>query len=83
MTLKPILLLGAVVAVGALSIPIHNAQMPFDMPVFTATRVYKTVTDTPPYIVTRTTTMTWTQSPTTSIPFPTGPGQIVSSAEIS
>ncbi|KAJ7711885.1 hypothetical protein B0H16DRAFT_1627222 [Mycena metata] len=43
-------------------------------PVFTATRVYETITDVPPYIITATTTMTWTQSPSTSIAHPTGPG---------
>ncbi|KAJ7186532.1 hypothetical protein C8R46DRAFT_1024581 [Mycena filopes] len=65
-------------------------------PVFTATRVYQTITDVPPYIVTATTTMTWTyvldhcililircadefittrsQSPSTTIAHPTGPG---------
>jgi hypothetical protein len=39
---------------------VDDAQMPFDMPVFTATRVYRTTTDVPPYIVDRTTTMMWT-----------------------
>ncbi|KAJ7436509.1 hypothetical protein B0H11DRAFT_656900 [Mycena galericulata] len=29
-------------------------------PVFTATRVFQTLTDVPPYIITATTTMTWT-----------------------
>ncbi|KAJ7358442.1 hypothetical protein B0H14DRAFT_3433812 [Mycena olivaceomarginata] len=43
-------------------------------PVFTATRVYQTITDVPPYIVTATTTMTWTQSPSTTFVHPTGPG---------
>ncbi|KAJ6592398.1 hypothetical protein B0H19DRAFT_1245274 [Mycena capillaripes] len=43
-------------------------------PVFTATRVYQTITDVPPYIVTATTTMTWTQSPSTTFAHPTGPG---------
>ncbi|KAJ7026622.1 hypothetical protein C8F04DRAFT_1267844 [Mycena alexandri] len=43
-------------------------------PVFTATRVYETITDVPPYIVTATTTVIWTQSPSTSIAHPTGPG---------
>jgi hypothetical protein len=36
-----------------------TAQMPFDMSVFTATRVHRTITDVPPYIADRT-TMTWT-----------------------
>ncbi|KAF7355907.1 hypothetical protein MVEN_00919700 [Mycena venus] len=43
-------------------------------PVFTATRVYQTLTDVPPYIITATTTMTWTQSPSTTFAHPTGPG---------
>ncbi|KAJ6494283.1 hypothetical protein C8R45DRAFT_1135013 [Mycena sanguinolenta] len=54
-------------------------------PVFTATRVYQTITDVPPYIVTATTTVIWTStiyrvcdyhraSPTTTIAQPTGPG---------
>ncbi|KAF8193989.1 hypothetical protein K438DRAFT_1969281 [Mycena galopus ATCC 62051] len=43
-------------------------------PVFTAIREYKTLTDIAPYIVTATTTLTWTQSPTTSIAAPTGSG---------
>ncbi|KAJ6472345.1 hypothetical protein C8R47DRAFT_1146437 [Mycena vitilis] len=43
-------------------------------PVFTATRVYQTITDVPPYIVTATTTMTWTASPSTTFAHPTGPG---------
>ncbi|KAJ6453701.1 hypothetical protein C8R45DRAFT_1112264 [Mycena sanguinolenta] len=43
-------------------------------PVFTATRVYQTVTDVAPYIVTATTTVVWTASPTTTFAHPTGPG---------
>ncbi|KAJ6585757.1 hypothetical protein B0H19DRAFT_1250534 [Mycena capillaripes] len=43
-------------------------------PVFTATRVYQTLTDVAPYIVTATTTVTWTQSPSTTMVHPTGPG---------
>ncbi|KAJ6573231.1 hypothetical protein B0H10DRAFT_2237203 [Mycena sp. CBHHK59/15] len=43
-------------------------------PVFTATRVFKTVTDEAPFIVTATSTVTWTMSPSTVIPSPTGPG---------
>ncbi|KAJ7351280.1 hypothetical protein DFH08DRAFT_1078377 [Mycena albidolilacea] len=43
-------------------------------PVFTATRVYKTLTDVAPFIVTGTTTVTWTQSPSTVVATPTGPG---------
>ncbi|KAJ7744784.1 hypothetical protein DFH07DRAFT_834283 [Mycena maculata] len=43
-----------------------------NMPVFTATRVFQTLTDVAPYIVTATTTVTWTQSPSTSVANPTG-----------
>ncbi|KAJ6485374.1 hypothetical protein C8R47DRAFT_1129991 [Mycena vitilis] len=43
-------------------------------PVFTATRAYQTITDVAPYIVTKTTTFTWTQSPSTQLSHPTGPG---------
>ncbi|KAK7042684.1 hypothetical protein R3P38DRAFT_2891761 [Favolaschia claudopus] len=43
-------------------------------PVFTATRVFKTLTDVPPFIVTATSTTTWTAEPTTTIAEPTGPG---------
>ncbi|KAJ7936276.1 hypothetical protein B0H13DRAFT_2649408 [Mycena leptocephala] len=43
-------------------------------PVFTATRVYKTLTDVAPFIGTGTTTVTWTQSPSTVVARPTGPG---------
>ncbi|KAK7050578.1 hypothetical protein R3P38DRAFT_3174050 [Favolaschia claudopus] len=42
--------------------------------VFTATREFKTLTDIAPYIVTKTTTMVWTASPTTTLTQPTGPG---------
>ncbi|KAJ7734090.1 hypothetical protein B0H16DRAFT_1578236 [Mycena metata] len=43
-------------------------------PVFTATRVVQTITDVAPYIVTATTTVTWTQSPSTSFAHATGTG---------
>ncbi|KAJ7734065.1 hypothetical protein B0H16DRAFT_1731900 [Mycena metata] len=43
-------------------------------PAFTATRVFETITDIEPYIVTATTTVTWTQSPSTSVANPTGTG---------
>ncbi|KAJ7186415.1 hypothetical protein C8R46DRAFT_1206425 [Mycena filopes] len=43
-------------------------------PVFIATRVFQTVTDVAPYIVTATTTLTWTQSPSTTVAHPTGSG---------
>ncbi|KAK7040473.1 hypothetical protein R3P38DRAFT_3180185 [Favolaschia claudopus] len=42
--------------------------------VFTATREFKTLTDVAPFIVTKTTTMVWTASPTTTLTQPTGPG---------
>ncbi|KAK7042849.1 hypothetical protein R3P38DRAFT_3179385 [Favolaschia claudopus] len=42
--------------------------------VFTAVRVYKALADVSPYIVTKTTTFAWTQSPTTTIAEPTGSG---------
>ncbi|KAJ7216867.1 hypothetical protein B0H12DRAFT_1153929 [Mycena haematopus] len=45
-----------------------------ELPVFTATRAYKTITDVAPYIVTATTTVIWTASPSTVISEPTGPG---------
>ncbi|KAJ6623647.1 hypothetical protein B0H10DRAFT_2213333 [Mycena sp. CBHHK59/15] len=48
-----------------------NAAAP---PVFTATRVFNTLTDVAPYIVKATTTITWTQSPSTTVAQPTGPG---------
>ncbi|KAJ7107915.1 hypothetical protein C8R44DRAFT_885305 [Mycena epipterygia] len=74
--MAPKILLLALAFASVQGIPLlpRAAQMPFDMPVFTATRVYKTTTDVPPYIITRTTTMTWTQSSSTTVAFPTGPG---------
>ncbi|KAJ7779465.1 hypothetical protein DFH07DRAFT_1056003 [Mycena maculata] len=68
-----ILLLMSAVVFAAPILP-RNDQVFFDMPVFTATREYKTITDVPPYIVTRTTTITWTQESSTTFAFPTGPG---------
>ncbi|KAF7309071.1 S-adenosyl-L-methionine-dependent methyltransferase [Mycena kentingensis (nom. inval.)] len=66
MSLRALLVLCAFSA-SALGIVIPNvavapaaAQVAFDFPVFTATRVYNTLVTTPPYIVTRTTTITWT-----------------------
>ncbi|KAJ7628010.1 hypothetical protein DFH06DRAFT_1226920 [Mycena polygramma] len=41
-------------------------------PPFTVTRVFKTITDVAPFITERTTTFTFTPSPSTSIAFPTG-----------
>ncbi|KAJ7894324.1 hypothetical protein B0H14DRAFT_802996 [Mycena olivaceomarginata] len=75
-----LVLLAAIALAGATTIGpyagklVDDAQMPFDMPVFTATRVYRTTTDVPPYIVDRTTTMVWTQSSSAVIACPTGPG---------
>ncbi|KAJ7242474.1 hypothetical protein C8J57DRAFT_1504042 [Mycena rebaudengoi] len=43
-------------------------------PVFTAIRVEKFITDIAPFIVDRTTTITFTPSPSTQIAEPTGPG---------
>ncbi|KAJ6540827.1 hypothetical protein DFH09DRAFT_1323067 [Mycena vulgaris] len=54
--------------------PVARQNRPHSMPVFTATRVYQTITDVAPYIITATTTMTWTQSPSTTVAHPTGPG---------
>ncbi|KAJ7842341.1 hypothetical protein B0H14DRAFT_3868898 [Mycena olivaceomarginata] len=48
--------------------------VPKEPAVFTATRVYKTLTDVAPFIVTGTTTVTWIQSPSTVVATPTGPG---------
>ncbi|KAJ7102019.1 hypothetical protein C8R44DRAFT_887798 [Mycena epipterygia] len=53
---------------------VPRADPPPHMPVFTATRVYETIMDVTPYIISATTTMTWTQSPSTTIANPTGPG---------
>ncbi|KAJ7131901.1 hypothetical protein C8R43DRAFT_1239692 [Mycena crocata] len=64
----------AVATVQAAAIDILPRQDKPTMPVFTATRVYQTLTNVPPYIVTATTTMTWTMSPSTTIAHPTGPG---------
>ncbi|KAJ6482223.1 Metallo-dependent phosphatase-like protein [Mycena vitilis] len=43
-------------------------------PVFTATRVFQTTTDVPPFIITATETVIWTASPSTTFAHPTGPG---------
>ncbi|KAJ7291557.1 hypothetical protein C8J57DRAFT_1273418 [Mycena rebaudengoi] len=51
------------------------APVPEAGDVFTVTRIYHTFTDRPPYIIDATTTMTFTASPTTTIQFPTGPGE--------
>ncbi|KAJ7724387.1 hypothetical protein B0H16DRAFT_1596561 [Mycena metata] len=57
-------LASAIAAVGSAKAP----------PVFTVTREYKTLTDVAPYIITATTTMTWTQSPTSTFAHATGSG---------
>ncbi|KAJ7101991.1 hypothetical protein C8R44DRAFT_887773 [Mycena epipterygia] len=67
-----LMFVAATASVQAVAIP--RADPPPHMPVFTATRVYQTITDVAPYIITATTTMTWTQSPSTTIAHPTGPG---------
>ncbi|KAJ7458607.1 hypothetical protein FB451DRAFT_1406360 [Mycena latifolia] len=63
------------VVLSVLALASATAAVPKEgPPVFTATRVFKTLTDIPPFIVTATTTMTWTQSPSTIIAEPTGTG---------
>ncbi|KAJ7669591.1 hypothetical protein B0H17DRAFT_1086692 [Mycena rosella] len=64
----------AFAAVGAVQAGVIGARQGDPPPVFTATRTYETTTDVYPYIVTATTFITWTQSPTTIIAQPTGPG---------
>ncbi|KAJ7453015.1 hypothetical protein B0H11DRAFT_2288447 [Mycena galericulata] len=73
---RAIVLISILAYAGAtpIVVPGDSNQMHFDMPVFTVTREYKTTTDVPPYIITQTTTMTWTQSSSTTVAFPTGPG---------
>ncbi|KAF7303903.1 hypothetical protein MIND_00620500 [Mycena indigotica] len=58
------------------TLAVQAAPLPQDAnpPVFTATREYLTLTDVPPYFVTLTTLITWTQSPSTTIANPTGTG---------
>ncbi|KAJ7434321.1 hypothetical protein B0H11DRAFT_2296329 [Mycena galericulata] len=63
---KPLLSVAALLLVGV------SAS---DDIVFTATRVVNTVTDVAPYIVQATSTVTWTQSPSTSIASATGPAR--------
>ncbi|KAJ7439780.1 hypothetical protein FB451DRAFT_1415563 [Mycena latifolia] len=49
------------------------AAIPQDIPdAITVTRVFHTLTDVAPFIVDATTVFTFTPSPSTSIPFPTG-----------
>ncbi|KAJ7728491.1 hypothetical protein B0H16DRAFT_1734642 [Mycena metata] len=68
------MLFKGVATVLALASAVAAGPAPPPPPVFTATRVYKTITDVAPYIVTATTTVTWTQSPSTSFTHPTGTG---------
>nr|GAT60401.1 predicted protein [Mycena chlorophos] len=67
--LNALLLLSAALLVRAAP---QNGDPPPSEPVFTATRVYETLVSTPPYFVTLTTMITWTESPSTSIANPTG-----------
>ncbi|KAJ7455651.1 hypothetical protein B0H11DRAFT_2066901 [Mycena galericulata] len=60
----------SVLALASVASAVPNAPPP----VFTATRVFNTLTDVAPYIITATSTVTWTQSPSTVIAFPTGTG---------
>ncbi|KAJ7108219.1 hypothetical protein C8R44DRAFT_884986 [Mycena epipterygia] len=70
-----LILTAAAASVQAVGIPRQeSSESAPPMPVFTVTRVYKTITDVAPYIVTATTTMTWTQSPSTTVANPTGTG---------
>ncbi|KAJ6571031.1 hypothetical protein DFH09DRAFT_1313041 [Mycena vulgaris] len=65
------------VALSLLALASASAAVPKAGPaplVFTATREFKSLTDVAPYIVTATTTLTWTQSPSTIIAEPTGTG---------
>ncbi|KAJ7438623.1 hypothetical protein B0H11DRAFT_2254440 [Mycena galericulata] len=51
------------------------AAIPQETPdALVVTRVYKTLTDVSPFIVSATTVFTFTPSPSTSIAFATGPG---------
>ncbi|KAJ7776228.1 hypothetical protein B0H16DRAFT_1712611 [Mycena metata] len=68
------MLFKAVATVLALASAVAAGPAPSHPTVFTATRIFKTVTDVAPYIVTATTTVTWTQSPSTSFAHPTGTG---------
>ncbi|KAJ7838017.1 hypothetical protein B0H14DRAFT_2790295 [Mycena olivaceomarginata] len=61
----------ALLAVGANAAAAAGPPAP---PVFTATRVYNTLTDVAPFIVKATTTVVWTASPSTTFAQPTGPG---------
>ncbi|KAK7014017.1 hypothetical protein R3P38DRAFT_3277700 [Favolaschia claudopus] len=58
----------------AIAASVQAAFIPEPREVFTATRVYKTLTDVPPFIIEATTTFTWTAGPETTVAHPTGPG---------
>ncbi|KAJ7783954.1 hypothetical protein DFH07DRAFT_789695 [Mycena maculata] len=70
---KSVLTIPALLFVGV-SASVHKGGAPDPPVVFTATRVFNTLTDVAPYFVTATTTVTWTQSPSTTFAFPTGSG---------
>ncbi|KAJ7743925.1 hypothetical protein DFH07DRAFT_1063494 [Mycena maculata] len=60
-------------ALVCLSLVSFAAAIPQDIPEpFTVTRVFQTITDVAPFIVSATTVFTFTPSPSTSIAFPTG-----------
>ncbi|KAJ7222977.1 hypothetical protein B0H12DRAFT_1150789 [Mycena haematopus] len=61
-------------AFASAAVAVSKPDRSQELPVFTATRAYKTITDVAPYIVTATTTVIWTASPSTVISEPTGPG---------
>ncbi|KAK7038505.1 hypothetical protein R3P38DRAFT_2906277 [Favolaschia claudopus] len=69
-------LLALVAASAVVAAPAADAEADKDgaARVFTATRMYQTLTDVSPFIVTRTTTFVWTASGTTTVAEPTGPG---------
>ncbi|KAF7342353.1 hypothetical protein MVEN_01823900 [Mycena venus] len=66
------MLFNALLCLSALAV-VNVAAVTFPPP-FTVTRVFKTITDVAPFIVDRTTVFTFTPSPSTSIPHPTGTG---------
>ncbi|KAJ7727539.1 hypothetical protein DFH07DRAFT_851732 [Mycena maculata] len=72
-----LLLLTAAASVQAAPVKPASASPSGSLPVFTATRVYQTLTDVFPYFIPATTTITWTQSPSTTIVNPTGTGLTV------
>ncbi|KAJ7601796.1 hypothetical protein DFH06DRAFT_1466459 [Mycena polygramma] len=68
------MLFKAVFSVLALASAVAAAPPKENPPVFTATRAVQTITDVAPFIITKTTVTTWTQSPSTKLAHPTGPG---------